>query len=184
MDKREILYGILMKRDVVKSINYNLLYITKIIPEIKPMFRFAQNHPRHHLDVWNHTLLALSYSKEDFDVRLSLLLHDIGKPFSFQDGDDGIRHFKGHPSKSAIIAENILNRLGFDEDYIKKICYLVKNHDNPITFNDIAKNKELEKLRFEIQRCDNLAHNPVYVMDKLEYFLKIEKYFENENECE
>ena len=54
------------------------------------MIGFEHKHPHHHLDVWNHTLLALSYSPKDFDIRLVLLLHDIGKPHSYQ--DEEIRH--------------------------------------------------------------------------------------------
>ena len=71
------LKAILLSDDVVKSIKENLKYLEEIIPEIKCMYGFEQHHPHHHLDVWNHTLLALSLSKKDFDVRLCLLLHDI-----------------------------------------------------------------------------------------------------------
>ena len=76
------------------------------------MIGFEHNHPHHHLDVWNHTLYALSLSENNFDIRLSLLLHDIGKPFSYQ--DDEIRHFHNHPYVSFIMSKSILSRLGFN----------------------------------------------------------------------
>ena len=79
------LQEILLTDDIVKSINDNMDDLLLIIPEIKNMIGFEHNHPHHHLDVWNHTLLALSLSENDFDIRLCLLLHDIGKPFSYQD---------------------------------------------------------------------------------------------------
>lgn len=169
MENKEILKNILISDNVVEEINNNIIFLIKNIPEIKYMIGFDQKNPHHHLDVWNHTLYALSLSECDFDIRLSLLLHDIGKPFCFQDKE--IRHFYGHPKVSATIANEILERLEFDSEDIKKICYLIENHDTPIKEKDIIENYELQLKRFEIQRCDVLAHHP----EKLE---KRKKYLE------
>ena len=106
MDNKNTLYNILMCDDVVKNIRQNLQNLIVIIPEIADMIGFDHNHPHHHLDVWEHTLYALSLSPNNFDIRLALLLHDIGKPHSFQ--DDEVRHFKGHPELSAQITKYIL----------------------------------------------------------------------------
>ena len=149
---------ILLSDDVRKSINENIDYLVDLIPEIKYMFNFEQHHPHHHLDVWNHTLLALSLSKKDFDVRLCLLLHDIGKPFSYQDKE--VRHFRGHAKKSYDMSKEILTRLGYDRKYIVYICYLVKNHDKKIPDQLIMENQELSLKLYKIQRCDALAHHP------------------------
>lgn len=157
------LYDILCSDDVVDSINSNLDYLLNLIPEISYMIGFDHKHPHHHLDVWNHTLLGLSLSEKDFDIRLTLLLHDIGKPFSYQE-IDGIRHFNGHPKKSAEISYIILKRLNFDIDYINRICFFIRNHDNPITDKFIRDNREDAIKMYKIQRCDALSHNP----DKLE----------------
>ena len=153
-----MLYDILLSDDVVFSINNNIDYLLEIIPELNSIIDFPHNNPQHHLDVWNHTLLALSLSKKDFDIRLVLLLHDIGKAYSYQDGE--IRHFKGHPSVSATMAQSILKRLEFSDDYINKICYLILNHDSPICDKQIHDNYDLVLKLYEIQRCDALAHNP------------------------
>lgn len=150
--------NILMSDNVVESINNNLNILLNIIPELKDMIGFTHNHPHHHLDVWNHTLLALSLSECNFDIRLCLLLHDIGKPYNYQEGE--IRHFKGHTYASSEISRNILNRLNYDEIYIEDMCYLIKNHDNPITKEDIDTNYEITLKRFCIQYCDALAHHP------------------------
>ena len=165
-----MLYDILLAEDVVLAIKNNMDYLLDIIPELKYMMGFDHKHPHHHLDVWNHTLYALSLSKPDFEVRIALLLHDIGKPFSYQEGD--VRHFKNHPEVSMKMTEDILRRLGFNRNYIKKICYLVKNHDNPITDDQINDNYDLVLKLYDVQYCDALAHHP----DKLE---KRKKYLDS-----
>ena len=154
---------ILTSENVVEEINNNLEYLLTIIPDIKFMIGFEHKHPHHHLDVWNHTLLSLSLSENDFNTRLVLLLHDIGKPFMYQE-DNGVRHYNEHAIMSSIIARNTLKRLGYDTNYIKKICYLIKTHDEIITEKEIKDNYGLSLLKYKIQYCDALAHHP----DKLE----------------
>ena len=136
------LKDILLYDDVVLSINSNIDLLFSLIPELKYMVGFDQKHPHHHLDVWQHTLLALSFSLNDFDIRLSLLLHDIGKPFSYQ--DEEVRHFRNHAVVSKMMSYDILKRLDFDDDFIDKICYLIEKHDSIITDKDVKKDFELE----------------------------------------
>ena len=163
------LYDILLSSDVVEAIHKNIDYLLKIIPEIKYMIGFSHKHPHHHLDVWEHTILAISLSKMDYDIRLALLLHDIGKPFSYQEGE--IRHFKNHPKVSSDMAKVILKRLNYEDSYIDKICYLIKYHDSPITDLQIYENYHLVLKLFEIQKSDALAHNPLK-LEKREKYLK------------
>ena len=164
---------ILTADDVETSINEHLDYILEEIPELRFEINFDQHHPHHHLDVWKHTLLAISLSNNDFTTRLSLLLHDIGKPFSYQDEyineTEYIRHFHGHPEVSETLSRIILNRLGYEEEFIDKICYLIKNHDTKITEEDITNNLELTLIRLHIQECDSKAHNPLYQEKRLQY---------------
>ena len=154
------LKSILLSDDVVCEIKNNMDYLCTEIPEIKNMVGFEHKHPHHNLDVWEHTLKALSLSEKDFDIRLCLLLHDIGKPFSCQDGQ--VRHFHGHALVSSQMSEKILKRLGFDEKYIEKICFLIKNHDTPFTEDDVKEDFERCLMLYKIQYCDGLAHNPLY----------------------
>lgn len=170
---KDKLYEILMVDDVVDSINSNIDVLLEMIPEIEDMIGFQHNHPHHHLDVWKHTLLALSLSKLDFDTRVVLLLHDIGKPFSYQ--DDEVRHFHGHADVSSNMSEGILNRLGFNSEEVDELTYLIREHDTEITKEDIDTNIDLCIKRFCIQFCDALAHNPTKLKKRIEYLVKLSK---------
>ena len=161
------LYSILMSDDIVSSINKNIDYLLDLMPEIKYMIGFDQKHPHHHLDVWNHTLLALSLSPKDFEVRLSLLLHDIGKPFSYQEGE--VRHFKGHPKISSEMSKKILARIGYDKEFVEKIVKYIELHDTKITERDIESNPKMYLKLYEIQYCDALAHHPDKLDKRKEY---------------
>lgn len=171
------LYEILTADDVVSSIKDNLDYLLKIIPEIKPMIGFLHKHPHHHLDVWEHTLYALSLSENDFEIRLSLLLHDVGKPFSYQEGE--IRNFYGHAKVSSQMTIDILTRLNFDERLIDKISYLVEFHDIPISEQNIKNNYEMSLKLYKIQTCDALAHHPEKLDKRKAYLFKVKKKLDN-----
>ena len=168
------LYGLLMDNNVADELSVNLELLLEIIPEIEPMIGFDQKHPHHHLDLWQHTLYALSMSEKDMTTRLTLLLHDIGKPHFYIE-EDGVRHYPNHGKVSSIIAKSILERFELNEEYINKICYLIENHDRPITDEDIIQDYDLSYTLLHIQECDALAHNP----DKLE---KRIKYLNNTDE--
>ena len=168
------LYTILMTDDIVLQINDNLEELCQIIPELKNMIGFEHKHPHHNLDVWQHTLYALSLSVQDFDIRLALLLHDIGKPFSYLK-QEGIRHFPNHPEVSFKIAKSILKRLGFNDTYIEKIGYLIKYHDKKISLDEINNNLNLVYSRYLVQECDALSHNPKMLSKRREYFDNVKK---------
>lgn len=112
--------------------------LSLFISEIKDMFDFPQNNPYHIYDVWNHTVHAVqAYEcdcEEDLNPRdlitsLAVFFHDIGKPHCYQDGEDGIRHFKGHGRVSADMTNEIMKRLRFANDTREKVVELVYYHD-------------------------------------------------------
>lgn len=169
-----MLEKILLSNNVVKNISENLDELTLLIPEIKDMIGFDHKSKYHYLDVWEHTLKALSYSSKNFTVRLTLLLHDIGKPHSYQE-DGEFRHFKNHNIESEKIARKRLTELGYDKSFVDKICYLVLNHDIEITKDDLKKDYKLQMLRFEVQICDIKAHRLVENDKKLTYMKNTKK---------
>ena len=157
-----MIYELLMsnKELSVDYLELNKKEIFETIPELKNEESFDQKSNWHIYDVWKHTEVALSYSNYDFEERLALLLHDVGKPFSYQD-DGEIRHFKGHADKSAEISAHILERLGYDTRTINRILFLIKNHSTTIDFNNVnGGNIELYQKLLNIQYCDTRAYNP------------------------
>lgn len=167
-----------MSQNPSSDIKENVGFVTKLVPNIRDMIGFDHKHPHHHLDIWEHTLYALSLSKPIFEVRLALLLHDIGKPHSFQ-FDGKVNHYRGHNRVSYGIAKKVLTRLGYDESTIKTVCEIILLHDTPIHKSDIQKDTEFCKLLFEVQKCDAYAHNPEFNERRIEYLEYIEKLFDS-----
>ena len=134
------------------------------LPEILPCVGFQQHNPHHLYDVWTHTARAVAAAERDRDVRLALLLHDLGKPLVFTVGDDGRGHFYGHPEKSLFIARAVLARLRYDGKTTDSVCALVQYHDADIFDTEKSARRWLcrlcapltEKL-IEVKRADARA---------------------------
>ena len=154
---------------------YNEEELMDFIPELKPMKGFDQKHPRHRFDLWEHTLYAMSLSNPDIEIRLALLLHDIGKVDCFTE-ENGVRHYKGHPTVSCEKAKVILDRLDYkNEEFVSDICYLIKNHDMPISKKLIEERPDLAIKLYEIQKCDVIAHNREHQESREAYMQKVMK---------
>lgn len=163
MSKRELL-----EKQLLDELDIDERIIFGIITELKDCDGFDHKHPHHCYDVWEHTKVAMKRSNTDLQIRLTLLLHDIGKPYSYQE-DGEVRHFHGHPQKSAEMAQEILKRLGYDERKIEDICYLVAHHDDIIDISKVdASNIELAKKLLHIQYCDAYAHHPKHIQKRIQ----------------
>lgn len=150
------------------KIEENIVFIKKEIPEIENMIGFEHRHPHHHLDVWNHTLeVVKNINSQDLELKMAALLHDIGKPFSYQ--DEEVRHFRGHPEVSSQMSETILRRLGYNESFIQNVCYLVKNHDTIIDPQNLDNSRKMVMKRLELQYADAKAHAPSKVEKRIKF---------------
>ena len=143
------LYNILTSEDVVKSIEDNIDYLLLLIPEIEDMINFQDNHA----NCWNHTLTTLKLSENNFETRLCLLLNDIGRPYSYR--DDKIDN---HALISSEISKKVLNRFGYDRNFINEVCSLIKLHETSITDDIIKKDYELSRKLYKIQYYETLAY--------------------------
>ena len=101
-----------------------------ILPEAEHLLGLRQN-PRFHLyDTWEHTLLAIDNSPRELAIRWALALHDLGKglPHIRIIKPDGQPSDPGHEAQSAKMAEAILQRLGYSEEFVRLVVWLVAQH--------------------------------------------------------
>lgn len=160
----------------------NIETLIKYIPEIEKIKGFEHKHPHHHLDVLGHTLLVLDNlsSENDLEIKMAGLLHDIGKPFSYQDGE--VRHFHGHPEISAKITDKILTQLGYEANFVKNVNYLVKMHDTIIEPNNLDNTYQMTVKRLKLQYADAKAHAPSKVEKRVELLYEIKMKLEKTRE--
>lgn len=81
-------------KDAVKILDAYRETIAVIIPEITVMFNFNQNNIHHSYDLWQHTLTALGTIEPNSILRMTMLLHDIGKPSVKTTDNSGQSHFR------------------------------------------------------------------------------------------
>ncbi len=111
--------------------------LTDVIPEIRECMGCEQHTPWHIYDVWQHTVYSVDNIENDEILRLTMLLHDIGKPFVKTTDSAGIDHFKTHAAKSADLAYKILKRLRADNKTVHTVCNLIKHHQDIEKVNKI-----------------------------------------------
>ena len=177
-----------------KRLTWNYNIFEKIIPELENMFRFPQNNPYHDYDVLGHTYHAFEHcNSDDLIVRLAVFFHDFGKPHCYQDGEDGIRHFKGHGKVSAEMTDNIMKRLRFDNETRNNVVELVYYHDATIEVGKKYIKRWLNKIGeeqfrrlLEVRKADIQGQKLKYVQERIDKIKSIEKILEEvlkENEC-
>jgi len=64
-------------------------------------------------------------------LKLAALLHDIGKPETWSQGEDGRIHFYNHEPVGARIAAARLRALRFSRDEVERVCVMVRGHLRP-----------------------------------------------------
>jgi poly(A) polymerase len=127
--------------------------LAQVLPEIKKM-QGVQQPPEYHPegDVWVHTLLLLEGLPAGCSKTLALgvLLHDVGKPPTFQ-VLDRIR-FNQHAEVGTAMAAEICRRFRLSNDETEQVCSLVANH---MRFGDVMRMKESTLKRFlRLQKFD------------------------------
>ncbi len=139
------------------------------IPELSLLKGFDQRHFRHHLDAFEHTAGVLKGVPPVPELRLTALFHDIAKPLCQSIDESGTAHYYGHAQKSAEIAETVLRRLKADSETIKKVCELVRRHEDRFEPTPKAIKRLLGKIGPEmfqnlllLMQADDGAKRPEY----------------------
>ena len=129
-------------------------------------------------------LLHITHDLSVCTVLTLMLLHDIGKPYMKTMDADGVAHFKGHPEKSSELANEILHRLKFDNDTIRKVTKLVRYHDHrmPVTPAHVRRavheiGEDLFLLYLEVRRADVAAQSMYQHKEKVADIDGVEKLY-------
>ncbi len=139
--------------------------IAAVIPEIEAEFGFCQNNIYHDSDVWEHTVRSVEAAEPDTVIRLTMLLHDIGKPCCYFENETG-GHFYGHGKAGASMAREILKRLRLSNDIIDTVTELIAIHDPPLNPTKKGVLRMLNKIGGDnyrrliaVHRADMAAHS-------------------------
>ena len=177
------------------------------LPEFDECMKTAQETPHHCYSVGEHILHSLesintvALSEESGDayerdlkvLRLAMLLHDIAKPLMKTIDEKGICHFKGHPKKSAEMADEILKRLKYDNDTIGRVKKLIEFHDDRTEADRRLMRRFVNRagrdafpLIFYVQEADVLAQSTYHREEKLARLYRIHamwREIEDNGEC-
>ena len=143
-----------------------------VLPELTLMENFEQNSPYQIYNVLDHTFAALKSTDSILELRLAILFHDIGKPFTYSQDENGIGKFVNHAQKGADMTRNIMNRLKFNKRQIQIVTKLVLYHDKefPLKETELKRyianfSREELELLFKLRYANTMAKNPDFISD-------------------
>ena len=139
----------------------------EFLPEL-PAMRLEQDPIHHHKDVLAHTIAVTAKTEPDRIVRLSALLHDVGRPMTRAIGPKGVS-FHHHEMVGARMARDRMQALRYSKDDIKDVTKLVRLHLRFHTYQmgwtDSAVRRfvrdagDLRDELIELTRCDCTTRN-------------------------
>jgi tRNA nucleotidyltransferase/poly(A) polymerase len=147
-----------------------------LFPELVPM-KGCEQGGYHHLDVWNHTVLALQNFEEFLStigetfgqdaqslkeylessagtldrkrlLKWVVLLHDSGKPQTRELKEPGRWRFHGHEHTGSNLAQALLKRLKFARKDAQLVSLLIEQHLRPLQFFNQPDRDEDSRFRF------------------------------------
>lgn len=156
--------------------------LKNLLPELAPMLGFEQASRYHDLTTDEHTFRALETAAHvgaPLRVRLALLFHDAGKPFSAWTGKDGRLHYYrptmeqwveaeglpvgerevDRPEDHEVVGERLWReaaaRLGVDRKLTADVALLIREHMVPV----VGKLKGTRVRRMRVKFGDAMLHD-------------------------
>ena len=136
-----------------------------ILPELLEGYGMEQNSWHKHT-VFDHTVKTVENVPPNHILRIAALLHDIGKP-RVKEEINGEYHFYNHQNVSSAMAKEILERLRFGKDEIRKITALISFHmiDYKEGWSDAAVRRLIKRVGQDnidellvLRKADIIAH--------------------------
>lgn len=156
--------------------------LAPIFPEIVPMVGFEQHSVYHDRDVWQHTAAAVAGTVPDPLIRLTLLLHDCGKPSTFTMDAEGNGHFYSHAAMSEKMATAVLSRFRYDRETTEQVLKLIHYHDtilptDPKGIKHFLSRHGEEFLRrlLAVKEGDCAGHAPSFIPERQEELRRIRR---------
>jgi tRNA nucleotidyltransferase (CCA-adding enzyme) len=141
--------------------------LSVVLPELAATVAVPQNRYHAH-DVYFHTLYTLDAAPADKPVvRLAALFHDLGKPGTRAERENGEATFYNHQFEGARIAIDALTRLRFSRETTDLVAHLVEHHmfDYRSEWSDAAVRRFVQKVRpeniadlFDLRIADNIGN--------------------------
>ena len=166
--------------------------VSVFIPEIAPAVNFTQYGKKHAYDVWEHICHTVDTIPQNRILRLTMLLHDLGKVPTHKLNEKGDSTFKNHATVGGEMAKEILTRLKFDKKTINRVSFLVGCHDfePPETKTELKKHLKTKtpediKTLLVIKKSDRGALSESYrdISEGTAQTLKWLEEIEIDNEC-
>lgn len=157
--------------------------LKEILPEVVAM-KGCEQPPEFHPegDVFIHTRMLLDkLDHPSVVLAFAALLHDVGKPPTFQIREGRIRFYE-HAPLGARMAETILRRLRFSNDEIEQIMTCVDNHMKFANVKEMREGKlkrfmsaptfptEMELHRIDCESSHGLLDNYRFLKKKIEEY--------------
>ncbi len=172
----ERLFDILISEKPSLLIKENEEYIFSLVPSLQFCKGFEQNNHWHIYDVYEHILHVIDGVSNNLIIRLTALFHDVGKPYTYTEDENGIGHFYNHWKKSQEIFLEFAEKYHLEKELSERVAKLIFYHD--LQFDKLSE-KEIEEvldkfdeseicMLFELKQSDLLAQNPEfhYLLDR------------------
>lgn len=144
---------IMLTKEFIETLKY-------ICPELYNETTNMETPPYHKIEsTWEHTVRVTSNCpKDNFILRLAALFHDVGKPVVRTIEENGNAHFYRHELVGAKMAKDIMTKLTYSNDVIKKVTKLIENHMRGMGYNKKWSDKAIRKFIIELNPLmeDNL----------------------------
>lgn len=135
-----------------------------ILPELDACVGIEQERKHHKWDVFQHCIYTCDNLEPDLTMRLSGLLHDIGKPITKHiTGGKGITFHK-HEMAGVKLAKKLLTRLGYDNKTKKEVTKWIRLHMYHYTreYGDSAIRRFITKAGITKDDLDDISNFPLF----------------------
>ena len=158
------------------------LGITRVVlPEFDTMMEAEQNNAHHRITVGEHTIRTMCACEPDRILRLTMLLHDCGKPSVQTIDGNGVFHYHGHAQPGAEIAKEVLRRLKYDKATEHTVVHLIRHHslypeltEEGVRRAVVLLTEDLFERFLKVKRADIGGQNPEVQEKKFRYMDEVE----------